>query len=95
MTEVEFLQDYRGVLTKEQYYVAGQRVVFQPDTAHELHKRGIVDIIVITKTMVREDETSDTKYKAMTIIQLREEAKERKIRGYGRMKRKILIEKLK
>lgn len=91
MTEVEFLQDYRGVLTDEVFYAKGNVAHLSLSAGNQLADRGIVKLVKITKTMAR---PTSQQYKVMTIDQLRKAAKKHGIRGYGRMKHETLIDRL-
>ncbi len=46
MTDVKFLQDYRGVLTGERYFTAGTTASFPADVARQLVDAGRVEYVV-------------------------------------------------
>lgn len=49
MALVEFLSDYRGELTKEQYYEAGAAATIDDQAARTLARRGIVKLVPVLK----------------------------------------------
>ncbi len=86
MIKIRFLRDYRGELTKEIFYNAGDTLLVSAGIADKLVQRGAVEIVTMAKiTPSIHDMETD---------QLRERAKKNGVRGYGRMKRETLIERL-
>lgn len=45
MSKVKFLMDYRGVLTGERYFVAGDEAELEDSSAAALELRGYVEIV--------------------------------------------------
>lgn len=82
MKEIRFITDYRGVLTSEQYYKAG--AVIEHENAH----------VLVTDGRAEWYGKSASGYHDMTLNQLKLAAKNASIKGYGRMKREKLIERL-
>ncbi len=62
--KVKFIQDYRGVVTKEQYYQVGDVVDFDRSVALKLIKDGRANSIIIEAT------PSATKYALVNGIDL-------------------------
>ena len=99
MKSVEFIVDYRGVLTREIYYRAGSVVAFQPSTANALVKEGRArffadDISDSPPSSSPSSPLSDVEPPLQSLDELRAMAKAAGIKGWHRMKESTLRKRL-
>lgn len=67
MTEITFIQDYRGVLTDETYYLSGTVAQLPDGQAVALVEAGRAEYV---------DKPEQTDYESMTVVELRAALKE-------------------
>lgn len=98
---VRFLMDYRGVLTRELFHPAGEVVELHPDEATRLVAAGRAELVVEDSppSVPLNDPGPDMPEKEpaladRTTKELRDMAKAAGIRGYARMKKVTLLERL-
>jgi hypothetical protein len=81
---IKFITDYRGVLTGERYYQAGEMGDFESPAAARLVNAGRAEYA----------EDQPTNLELLPLADLRKVAKSEGIKGYSRMKRETLIKRL-
>ncbi len=84
MIKVKFLQDYRGVLTNEQYYQADETAELDIESMNDLIDRNIVERLSPPIQGIY----------MLSLDELRKLGKVQGIRGHGRMKRETLLKRL-
>jgi len=89
MSKVKFLVDYRGVLTNEEYYLAGEVANLENGAAARL-----VDDGRAVHVEMPEFTESPAELEKLSRAQLRQMAKVAKIKGYSRMNRETLLDLL-
>jgi hypothetical protein len=101
MKRVRFLQSYRGVLTAEKWYEPDDETSLSDDAALDLQERGIVGLIgdvaepdALPLPDSIDDDAIVVVYDLKPTKELRALAKEKGIKGYSRMKRETLIDRL-
>ncbi len=96
MKKIRFVSDYRGVLTKERYYQAGD--VVEITGAADLVAAGraeFVDSIDPSSIPANHEPVEAVALGGLNVQQLKGMAKAAGIKGYGRMRRSTLLKKLK
>jgi hypothetical protein len=101
--KVRFHIPYRGVLTGEKYYYIGDETNLADDAAATLQDRGIIELVDVASEPddtaqvdepVAELDPAAPLLDLMSTKELRALAKDAKIKGYSRMKRETLIDRL-
>jgi hypothetical protein len=88
MRTIKFLVDYRGMLTREKYYLAGAIEAFPLSEAEGLVEAGVAEWYVEDELVLAVDLDD------LTVKQLKAKAKAAKVKGYGRMNKAELIAEL-
>lgn len=83
--KVKLLADYRGVLTDERFYEAGVRDIPEPHAVALLSAGRAAEV---------KKEPQKQSYDLWDTKDLRQLAKKRGIKGYSRMKRSTLLDRL-
>jgi hypothetical protein len=92
MKQVRFLSDYRGVLTGELYFVAGQRGELPDGAAFELRERGLVELV--DEGPEPDEQPAPEPLDALTVKQLRKMARAASIPKWHGMKKDELVKHL-